>query len=125
MRPVATNVRGVRLPTSPSILVIVRDDALLRALAFALQAHGYRVSARQSWTADMEAPHHAGCVILDGCLPAAERAACLSALCPETPVLLLAEDETVFADRPFMQVLHKPLSGADVVSALSALRRNP
>lgn len=68
---------------------------------------------------------NASCVILDGCLPATERDACLSALRPETPVLLLAEDDTVYAERSFMEVLHKPLSGADVVTALSALRSNP
>lgn len=121
----ASIVRGVRLPTRPTILAIVRDEALLRALSFALQAHGYRVSAQRSWQQQKDGMCGTGCVILDGCLPAAEREACLSALCPETPVLLLAEDDTVFAQRPFMQVLQKPLSGTDVVAALSALRRNP
>jgi DNA-binding response OmpR family regulator len=113
------------LPTRPTILAIVRDDALLRALAFALQAHGYQVSAQRAWEEGMENMPGASCVILDGCLSAAEREACLSALPPEKPILLLAEDDTVFAARPLMQVLHKPLSGADVVAALSALRGNP
>jgi DNA-binding response OmpR family regulator len=110
------------LPTRPTILAIVRDEALLKALAFALKAHGFRVSAQRSWKEGMGNLHSASCVILDGCLPAAEREACLSALCPEMPVLLLAEDDTVFAERALLQVLHKPLSGADVVAALSALR---
>lgn len=113
------------MPTRPIILAIVRDEALLKALAFALKAHGYRVSAQRSWKEGMGSVHGANCVILDGCLPAAERETCLSALCPEMPVLLLAEDDTVFADRAFMQVLHKPLSGVDVVAALSTLRRTP
>jgi hypothetical protein len=121
----ASNIRGVIVSTSSAIVAIVRDPALLRALAFALQAHGHMVAAHRTWTSASEHVSGAGCVILDGCLSVPEREACLSTLRPETSILLLAEDDTIYGERPGLQVLHKPLSGADVVAALAALRGNP
>ena len=113
------------MPTPPTIVAIVKDAALLRALAFVLQAHGHKVSAHRSWKMAKPSARQACCVILDGCLSAAEREACLADVRPETPVILLAEDDTVFAGRPFLQILHKPLTGTDVVAALKAIRGNP
>jgi DNA-binding NtrC family response regulator len=121
----ANNVRGVTLPTTLAIAVIVKDAALLRALAFALQAHGHRVSSYRTWKQARKGVSGVSCVIVDGCLPAAERDACLNAISPETSVVLLAEDDTVFDDKSDMKVVYKPLSGGDVLAALASIRRTP
>lgn len=113
------------MSATPTIVAIVRDPALLRALAFALRTHGHEVTTHRSWASARESVGGARCVILDGCISPADREDCLASLGLGTPVLLLAEDDTAFIDRPSLQVLHKPLTGTDVVAAVSAIRRNP
>lgn len=113
------------LSTTYTIVAIARDSALLRSLAFALQAHGYRVTPFRSWKSAELAAAEAGCVILDECLPAEDREACLKLLGNGMGVVLLGEDDTFYAERSGLRVLHKPLSGSDVVAAVTAIRRNP
>ncbi len=96
----------------------MKDPALSRGLAFALRAYGYDVASFRSWK-------HAGDSVLDGSLPECEREACLATLPVKTPVLFLAEDETFSNERPSIQILHKPLTGTDIVSALMRLGKNP
>lgn len=120
-----TLVRGTELPTTSNIVAIARDSALLRSLAFALQAHGYRVAPFGSWNAARESVAGALCVVLDDCLPAADREACLEMLGRGVGVVLLADDDTRYTERTGLQVLHKPLSGPDVLAAVTALRKNP
>lgn len=122
---VAANLRGTELPTTSNIVAIARDSALLRSLAFALQAHGYKVAPFGSWKAARDSTMGAICVILDGRLPAADREACLEVLGGGVGVVLLADDDTRYTERSGLQVLHKPLSGPDVLAAVTALRKNP
>jgi hypothetical protein len=105
----------------PFIVAIARDSALLRSLAFALEAHGHSVETFQSWKSAKKYAPGALCVILDGCLPLSDRQACLEVLDLGVGVVLLAEDDTAYVERSGLQVLHKPLSGADVLSALASL----
>ncbi|CUX02583.1 hypothetical protein ATN81_27345 [Agrobacterium pusense] len=119
------NVPGVNLPTTRHITSIVKDPALSRGLAFALRAYGYDVASFRSWKHAGESVGGAICVILDGSLPECEREACLATLPVKTPVLFLAEDETFSNERPSIQILHKPLTGTDIVSALMRLGKNP
>ncbi len=111
------------MPHAVPILAVIRDPALLRALAFALEAHGYAVAAHATVDAAHGQLGAARCVILDGCLPPADRTACLTDLPDDMPVLLLAEDDTVYDMRLGQQVIQKPLTGADVVASLSSLIR--
>jgi hypothetical protein len=113
------------LPHSPSIVAIAQDSALLRSLAFALQAHGYKVEQFPSWKAATNAAGRARSLVIDGCLPAADLEACLSLAGNGLGVVLLAEGDAHYVERDGLHVLHKPLSGADVVAALAALRGNP
>ena len=113
---------GAVLSHSPFIAVIAHDPALLRSLAFTLQAHGYRVEQFRSWGAARERIGAASGVIVDGGLPTADLKACLSL---DAKVVLLAEDDAHIFGWRDLQVLHKPLSGSDVVAALAALREYP
>ncbi len=114
----------MNLPSTHVIVAIARDQALLRSLAFALDAHGYRVAPFPSWRAARESARLASLVILDDCLPPADKEACLAVLGPGVPVLLLAEHDVVHAERPGLRILAKPLSGLDVVDTVAALRRS-
>ena len=113
------------MPTTSNIVAIARDPALLRSLAFALRAHGYRVAPFGSWQAAENSVAGAVCVILDGGLPAADRNACLGLLGGGARVVLLADEDTPDTARSGLSVLQKPLSGPDVLAAVTALRRNP
>jgi DNA-binding response OmpR family regulator len=113
------------LSSTPVIVAIARDPALLRSLAFALEAHGYGVAAFASWGEAGEAAGAASLVILDDGLPGPERKACLSLKDRGVPVLLLTGNHGEIERKPGLGVLAKPLSGADVVEAVAALRRNP
>lgn len=125
VRLIATIVRGPQLPSTSNIVAIARDSALLRSLAFALQAHGYKVAPFGSWKAASESAAGALCVVLDDRLPAADREACLEMLGRGIGVVLLADEDTLYAEHSGLRVLHKPLSGPDVLAAVTALRRNP
>jgi len=122
---VKTIVRGTELPNRPNIVAIARDSALLRSLEFALQAHGYRVAPFGSWTAAKDSTAGALCVVVDGRVPAADRAACLEMIGRGVGVVLLADEDTLYSEHAGLQILHKPLSGPDVLAAVTALRKNP
>ncbi|MCY1745157.1 MULTISPECIES: hypothetical protein [Ensifer] len=62
-------------------------------------------------------------LVLDGSLPALDIEACL-ALATGKRVVLLADDDVDHVRRQNILVLHKPLSGSDVIAALAALRSN-
>jgi DNA-binding response OmpR family regulator len=113
------------LPTTSTIVAIARDSALLRSLAFALEAHGYQVKTFLSWKTARESACCARCVIIDGSLPLSDRDACLEILAYGVRVVMLAEDETRLPQRHGLQVLHKPLSGSDVLGAVASLRTTP
>lgn len=117
--------RGVHLPSTSTIVAIARDPALLRSLAFALDAHGYRVAAFPSWRAARESARAASLVILDDCLPPTDKEACLAMLGQGVPVVLLTENDVARPARPGLRILPKPLKGPDVVETVAALRRIP
>jgi DNA-binding response OmpR family regulator len=121
----AFNTHGKPLPDTRSIVIVAPDPALLRSMAFALQAHGYAVEQYRSWVAAGAAAGRASCLVIDDCLPATDLQAGLAHLARGTAVVLLAEDDTAYGQRPGLQVLYKPLSGADLVAALAVLRRIP
>ncbi|MCK3780600.1 hypothetical protein MZK49_28380 [Ensifer sesbaniae] len=111
------------MSSPPPVVTIAKDEALLRSLAFAMEAHGYQVEQFGSWTAAKERSSVAEILVLDGSLPMMDIEACL-ALAAGKRVILLA-DEDIDQVRPQnILVLHKPLSGSDVIAALTALRNN-
>lgn len=95
---------------------------MLRSLAFALTASGYRVNAFSSWKGAKKNVPAAWCLIVDDELPTLEKNACLDLASGTVPVLLLAGGDQPVVERPGVQVLQKPLSGADVIEAVTRLR---
>jgi DNA-binding response OmpR family regulator len=98
---------------------------MLRSMAFALEAHGYRVEQYAAWKAAEAAASRAFCLVVDGDLATAELETCFALRDRGVAVVVLAEDEADFAHQPGLKVLNKPLSGADLVAAVAAIRRNP
>jgi hypothetical protein len=113
----------ISLPLTPTIVAIAKDPALLRSLAFALEAHGYRVRPFRSWKSAKESTRGAFCVVLDDNLPAADKVAWLADREPGVGTVLLAEEDMELAGRdPGVIVLNKPLAGPDIVTALAVLK---
>lgn len=107
----------------PVIVAIAKDSALLRSLAFALEAHGYSVKAFRTWQAAKDSARGAFCVVLDDNLPSADKVAWLADREPGVGTVLLAGDDLELTGRdPSVIVVNKPLSGPDVLSALLVLK---
>lgn len=106
------------------VAAIAKDEALLRSLVFAMEAHGFRVEQFQSWEAAKERCAEVEVLVLDSSLPAADIQACLTlATCKK--VILLAEGDMHEAPQLDLRVVQKPLSGPDVIAALIGLRKDP
>jgi DNA-binding NtrC family response regulator len=109
------------LSSAPAIVAIAEDPALLRSVAFALEAHGHKVRTCPTWSAAIECFPGASCVIIDGRLASEERKEFLESLATRPHLVLLADLETPSFNRPDFLVLQKPLAGSDLVSAVSNL----
>lgn len=111
------------MPLRPVIVAVAKDSALLRSLAFALEAHGYRVKAFRSWQTAKDSAKEAFCVVLDDHLPAADKVAWLADREPGVGTILLAADDLELTGRdPAVVVVNKPLDGPDVLTALATLK---
>jgi hypothetical protein len=111
------------LPLAPTIVAIAKDSALLRSLAFALDAHGYLVKPFHTWQSAKDSARGAFCVVLDSNLPDADKVAWLADREPGVGTLLLAEGDLELDGRdPSVIVLNKPLDGPDVLTALATLK---
>lgn len=111
------------LPQTPTIVAIAKDSALLRSLAFALEAYGYRVKPFRSWQLAKSSTVGAFCVVMDSNLPASDKVEWLADREPGVGTILLAEDDLDLGGRdPGVIVLNKPLAGPDVLGALATLK---
>jgi DNA-binding NtrC family response regulator len=111
------------LPPAPTIVAIAKDSALLRSLAFALEAHGYLVKPFRTWQSAKDSARVAFCVVLDSNLPDADKVAWLADREPGVGTVFLAEGDLELAGRdPGVIVLNKPLDGPDVLTALATLK---
>jgi hypothetical protein len=107
--------------TTPTIVAIANDPALLRSLAFALEAHGHQVRAYSARSAAGECLSEAACVIVDGRLALSDLKRIVEQAAAKTKVMILADDDTMSFGRRDVLLLRKPLDGPDVLSALSTL----
>ena len=113
----------IHMPPRPLIVAIAKDSALLQSLAFALEAHGYKVKPFRSWRSARDSARGAFCVVLDDNLPATDKVAWLADREPGVGTVLLAAEDLELSGRdPGVVVVTKPLDGHDVVSALSLLK---
>ena len=108
-RSVAANNHGTQLPNTSAIVAIARDTALLRSLAFALEAHGYHVKTFPSWKSAKASMGEALCVIVDGGLPPDDRRAWHESLHAGNNVVLL-QGETGIESLPISRVLEQVLN---------------
>lgn len=116
-------VTVIQLPLTPTIVAIAKDSALLRSLAFALEAHGYRVKPFRTWKSAKDSARGAFCVVLDSNLPDADKVAWLADREPGVGTVLLAEGDLELVGRdPGVIVVNKPLDGPDVLTALATLK---
>lgn len=105
------------MPKSRNIVVIVPDPVLCHSLAFALEADDYHVCSFSSWSAASDSLPDALCILAD------EKA--FSGSGWESPdwttyfgrLILLTEVDNIDTATA-KQVLTKPLTGADVLSAV-------
>ncbi len=51
----------------------------------------------------------------------AERKACIESVPPGIGIILLADEDTPHPEQKSVLILHKPLTGLDVVTALAAM----
>jgi hypothetical protein len=107
---------------SRQIVLIVPDGVLSRSLAFALEADGYHVCAFGSWQSASEKLPTALCVITDQEAFRNGKEARPDFDAYAARMILLTEDAAVAAPAQ-MQVLVKPLNGADVLSAVDKFIR--
>jgi hypothetical protein len=107
-----------------SIVIIIPDAALRRSLAFALEVSGYLVSSFATLDAAEGALAAALCIIADqDALPRAAKT--IQGLLPHAARTLLLTEHAVEPRGDVAQVLTKPLSGADVIAAVSKLQPHP
>jgi hypothetical protein len=109
-------------PLSRQIVLIVPDGVLSRSLAFALEAEGYRVCAFGSWLSASAQLPTALCIIADQEILRNGKDARPDVDAYAARMILLAEDAAIAAPAQ-TQVLEKPLSGADVLSAVDKFIR--
>lgn len=125
----------VTLPANSSQIVVVDDDpALLRAIAFSLEAEGFAVERHHTAHAfeqsDLAA---AGCLVIDQRLPDALGLDVLSRLRRrrvETPAVLITSDPPpcvrAWARALRTEIVEKPAMGADLIRAVrSAIADRP
>ena len=119
----AIKLTVIGLPLTPTIVAIAKDPALLRSLAFALEAHGYLVKPFRNWKSAKDSARGAFCVVLDSNLPDSDKVAWLADREPGVGTVLLAEGDLELNGRdPGVIVLNKPLAGPDVLTALAVLK---
>lgn len=105
------------MPATRPIVVIVPDAALSRSLAFALEADGYRVATFEDFISAKAALATALCIVADQSIfhDESEAITMLDGLTART-VLISEHMAKPLAEN--IEVLTKPLSGADVLSAV-------
>ena len=120
---VRIKVPVIKLPLALTIVAIAKDSALLRSLAFALEAHGYLVKPFRTWQSAKDSARGAFCVVLDDNLPSADKVGWLADREPGVGTVLLAEEDLELIGRDTgVVVLNKPLTGPDVLTALAVLK---
>lgn len=106
------------------VVVIVPDMALNRSLAFALEAEGYRVSTFTALDAATAALPGSLCIIADqDILPGHHLAG--GRLEPFAARTVMLSEFGTDDEKSDMQVLTKPLNGADVLGAVGRILHAP
>lgn len=116
--------------SAPTIIVVDDDDALLNALAFALEAEGFRVRSFRTAKSAYSAPKvdEAACMVIDQMLadePGLELLARLRALGNQAPAVLITTNPhravQAQAARMDVPIVEKPLLGDQLFACIRRL----
>lgn len=105
-----------------AIVAIATDDALLRSLAFALGVEGYKVKPFDSWQSALDQMETSICVIVDVDICRKDADARKSLLDPESRIVLLTDGMPAPTLSRNVQVISKPLEGADILDGVNHFR---
>lgn len=109
------------MKSTKTIAVIVRDEALLASLTFALGVEGFSVAAYGTWPADLATRSDIGCVVLDSENYRFDRAAREALASSRIPVLFLSDSLSPVPDHDSVVGIGKPFQGKDLVEAVGRM----
>ncbi len=103
---------------SKTIAVIVRDEALLASLTFALGVEGFAVEASAHWPAGLTERGDVGCIVLDSENYRIDRAAREGLTAGLHPVLFLSDSLSPVPEEAGVTGIGKPFQGDELVAAI-------
>lgn len=112
------------LPTK-TIAVIVRDEALLASLTFALGVEGFAVEPSALWPLGLDGRSDISGIVLDSENYRSERAARAGLLAGHHPVLFLSDNLTTVPEHPQLTPIGKPFQGHELVEAVRRMVVDP
>lgn len=104
------------------MIAVVSDQALLRSIEFALEAHGYRVDSFSTWRNGRTASSEALCMVVDSDVLDNDPDAGSGLDNPPMRVLLLTDGPGCPITNPKVRSLEKPISGPDLIAIVDAMR---
>lgn len=110
------------MPSTSKVIAVVSDQALLRSIEFALEAHGYRVDSFSTWLGGRAASSEALCMVVDSGVLNNDPDAGSGLDNPPMRVLLLTDGPRSPITNPEVRSLEKPISGADLIATVDAMR---
>lgn len=113
------------MKSSKTIAVIVRDEALLASLTFALGVEGFAVEAFGSWPDGLDNRADVGCVVLDSENYRCDRGARDGLEAGRHPVLFLSDSVSPLPEHQGLRIIGKPFQGADLVAAIRSMLTAP
>lgn len=113
------------MKSSKTIAVIVRDEALLASLTFALGVEGFAVEAFGAWPVGLGSRPDIGCVVLDSENYRCDRAAREGLEAGHHPVLFLSDSVSPVPVHPGLRGIGKPFQGLELVAAIRAMLTAP
>lgn len=109
------------LKPSKTIAVIVRDEALLASLSFALGVEGFLVEGSRAWPAGLDARADLACIILDSENYRVEAAARGGLDAAHRPILFLSDALSPVPDHAGVSGIAKPFQGNELVETVRRL----
>lgn len=113
------------LPFTETIVVVAPDPALLRSIAFALEAHGYRVDTHPSWRSAEQAGATATCFVVDTQIFREDIDAENAVASGSRRTILLTDGFAPRPPRTNVRILEKPFGPDDLLAMLRSLDKVP
>lgn len=104
--------------STKTIAVIVRDEALLASLTFALGVEGFAVEPSALWPKDLDGRSDISGIVLDSENYRTDRDARAGLLSAHHPVLFLSDNLDAVPDLAQLTPIGKPFQGHELVEAV-------